>query len=80
MEGRKYIEHLSSELKNAVGGEVFINITKLSKTIGIARETVTKMLYSSKYILNGKEKLFFIPDVVDRIYNELQTDSLEVSF
>ena len=80
MDGRKYIEHLSSELKNAVNGEVFINITKLSKTIGIARETVTKMLYSTKYILNGKEKLFFIPDVVDRIYNELQTDSLEVSF
>lgn len=80
MEKNKYVEQLSSELKNAVNGEIFINITQLSKTIGIARETVAKLVYKSKYILNGKEKLFFIPDVVDCIYNGLQTDSLEAMF
>ena len=75
MKKSEYIENLSSELKEATNGRMYINVTQFAKCIGVARETAVRMLFTLKYLSNGNEKLFFVPEVAQHLYEILTADS-----
>lgn len=74
MKKSEYIDNLSSELKEATNGKMYINVTQLSKCIGVACETAVRMLFTLKYLPNGNEKLFFVPEVAQHLYEILESD------
>ena len=76
MKKSEYIEYLSSELKEATNGRMYINVTQFAKCIGVARETAVRMLFTLKYLSNGNEKLFFVPEVAQHLYEILTSDSV----
>ena len=74
MKKNEFINTLSLQLQEFTGGKLFINISQLSKALGVARETTAQMVYTLKYIPNGREKLFYISDVATHLYKQLQSD------
>lgn len=76
MNKNKYIDSLCLQLKEFVGGKIYINISQLAKATGVARETAAQWVYKLKYIPNGREKLFLINDVANQIFNILECDSI----
>lgn len=76
MSKNEYIETLANRLSKSANDELYINITKLAKALGVSRERAALMVFKLRYISNGNEKLFLIYEVAIAIYDALKCDSM----
>ena len=65
-------------LTEYTAGTMFINTSQLAKALGVARETAAQMVYNLRYLPNGREKLYLIKEVAQRLYSRLECDGLGV--
>lgn len=74
MSKKEYVESLSENLREFANNKLYINISQLAKALGVARETAAQMVFKLKYLPNGREKLFFIGDVANCLFNTMSCD------
>lgn len=73
----EYIELIADGLKAFANDKMSINITQLSTALGISRETATSLVVDLKYLPNGREKLYLLRDVAEKIYSRMCCDSVK---
>lgn len=62
---------LKRQLQQTAGKE-FLNVTEVARAIGIGRATARELLRGLDYVSMGKNKLYFIPDVAERLIERIE--------
>lgn len=68
-ESLNYMKQILSKNSNS---KIYVNITQIAEALGVTRGTAKKELAHLKWKQNGRERLFFIPDVAETIYNSME--------
>jgi hypothetical protein len=67
MEDKKRIKN---QLLAFTGGGMFINLSDLQKFLSAGKEYTRRIVAGLSYWENGKEKRYFVDDVVQRLWDE----------
>ncbi len=71
MSAEKMVNDLSLKMQKFVGDGIFINVSQCAKLLGISRERMAQILFENKFIKNGNEKLYYIPEVAVGLVNKM---------
>lgn len=65
------IESIRTQLKESAGNPAFINVTQLSKFLGVSRARAKDLLSPLSCMKNGREKMYLIIDVSEVIIGQM---------
>lgn len=73
----EHINLLTTNLKESIDNKIYINISQIAKALGVSRETAAVLVFELKYFPNGREKLYLVNDVAEKLYNSMCCDSVK---
>lgn len=60
-------------VKKMSGRGLFINLSQMSKMLGISRDVLREKVRGLEYIENGRSKMYFVEDVAEMLVREKRT-------